>query len=349
MTAQLPSGTNTFVKNHEATGNMVVDFSRNPASFGLAEYCQIVPVKKKAGYYLEMTVEEAGRVLNSDAAEYLWPDGADAPDGSDGTEAFEYKQFLTDRRAYPFRLGSQTVDQADWDIKAQHLRIHGQKAMTARTMAAVTALTTSGNYAASHTSDTASITGASGNWLASTAARQDIKRSLDYAAEQIMLDTLSAIDPEDLMLVLSPGLARQLALTAEIVDMIKQSPDAKHYVSGEGKFSNANAKFGLPPTIHGYKVVVEKTAKTTSRKGATAARSFVMGDSSAAMCARPGGLEGQEGAPSFSTLTCFMLEEFSVETKEDVDNRRVTGRVVEDWDMVMTAPVSGFLFTTTGG
>jgi hypothetical protein len=41
----------------------------------------------------------------------------------------------------------------------------------------------------------------------------------------------------------------------------------------------------------------------------------------------------------------FMLEEMTVETRQDPDNRLTKGRVVEDYATVMTAPVSGFLFT----
>ena len=345
--AQFPSSTNLFIKSHEASGSLIVDFSRDPSKFAVAEYAQIVPVKKPAGLYQVMTVEEAGRVLGADAAEYDWADGADAPDGSDGTESFDYPQFQTRRSAYPYRLGQRTVDNAEWEIAAQHGRIHAQKAMTVRTMRAVTALTTSGNYDATHVSAISggSITGTTGTWAQSTSTRQDIKRSLNHAAELIMLDTLSAIDIDELMVVLSPTLAKEMSVSQEIVDMIKQSSDAKYYVSGEGKFTNKNAKFGLPPTLYGYPIVIENTVRVTSRKGATKARSFVMPASSAVMCSRPGGIDGVAGQPSFSTLTMFMLEEMTVETKQDPDNRLTKGRVVDDYATVMTAPVSGFLFT----
>jgi hypothetical protein len=242
--AQFPSSTNVFIKSHEASGSLIVDFSRDPSTFAVSEYAQIVPVKKPSGLYQVMTVEEAGRVLGADAAEYDWADGADAPDGSDGTESFDYPQFQTRRSAYPYRLGQRTVDNAEWEIAAQHGRIHAQKAMTVRTMRAVTALTTSGNYDSTHVSAISggSITGTTGTWAQSTSTRQDIKRSLNHAAELIMLDTLSAIDIDELMVVISPTLAKEMSVSQEIVDMIKQSSDAKYYVSGEGKFTNKNAK-----------------------------------------------------------------------------------------------------------
>lgn len=345
MVAQFPGSHNTFVPDHAASNKLVVDFSRNPNRFAVNKYTQIVPVKKTVGYYLEMTVEERGRILNTDLSDFAWPDGKDAPEDFDGTEAFEFKAFRTERYKYGFRLGDLTIDQSSWDITAQHAGIKAQQAMTARTQLAVTALTTSGNYASSHRSAVASISGNTGTWAASTTARQDIKRSLNHAANQILLDTLAAVDVNDLIVVVNPTLARAMSECQEIVDHIKGSPDALAQVRGE--LPGRNAMFGLPDQLYGFPICVEATAKVTTRKGASSTtKAYVLGDSTAFMTARPGGLEGLYGAPSFSTCSIFMLEEMTVETKHDDDNRVTKGRVVENYDVVMTAPVSGFLFTS---
>lgn len=344
MVAQFPSAQNTFVKDHAASGNLVVDFSRNPKKFAVNNYTQIVPVDKVAGYYLEMTVEEAGRIINTDLSDFDWPDGAQAPADYDGTESFEWKDFRCNRKKFGFTLGDLTIDQASWDVVAQHSAIKAQQAMTARTQSAITALTTSGNYDASHTSAVASITGNTGTWSASTTARQDIKRSLNYAADLILRDTLAAVDVNDLMIVMSPGCAKDIALSQEVVDHIKGSPDALAQIRGE--LPNDNAIFGLPAKLYGFPVIVEKSVKVTSRKGATKASSYILGDATPFMCARPGGLEGLYGAPSFSTCSMFIQEEMTTETKHDDDNRLTNGRVVETYDTVMTAPVTGFLFTS---
>ena len=58
MAAQYPSASNTFVRDHDATNKMVIDYARNINKFPVNKYAQIIPVKKVAGYYLEMTVEE---------------------------------------------------------------------------------------------------------------------------------------------------------------------------------------------------------------------------------------------------------------------------------------------------
>jgi hypothetical protein len=243
-------------------------------------------------------------------------------------------------------LGDQAIGQADWDVLNQHAAIKAQQAMTARTQKAITALTTAGNYASTHTSAVASISGNTGNWSASTTARQDVKRSLNSAADLILKDTLAAVDVNDLILVMSPTCARKVSECQEIVDHIKGSPEALAQIRGE--LPGENAIFGLPNKLYGFTVVVEKCAKVTSKKGATKAVSYVLTDTTPFMCARPGGLVGVAGAPSFSTCTVFVYEkdEMSVETLDDRVNRRQLISVVDNFDTVMTAPVSGFLFTS---
>lgn len=345
-TVQFPASHNVFVQDHEASGKLVVDFSRNPSEFAVAKYTQIAPVKAVAGYYMEMTVEEAGRILNADLADFAWPDGQEAPSDWDGTESFRFRDFRTRRYKYGAQMGDLTIDQASWDIVAQHSAIKAQQAMTARTQLAVTALTTAGNYDSTHTSAVASISGNTGTWAASTTARQDIRRSLNHAANVIRKDTLGAVKPNQLMVVMSPGCAKEIAESQEIVDYIKGSPDAYAATKGELADQNKNSAYGLPPKLYGYDIIIEDAVKVTSRKGATKATSFVLSDSTPFMCARIGGLEGLYGAPSFSTCTIFMLEEMTTETKKDADNRLTKIRVVENYAVVMTAPVSGFLFTS---
>lgn len=351
MPATFPGSHNTFVPNHEATGKLVVDFSRNPNRFRVNKYAQIVPVKQDIGLYLNITVEEAGRIINTDLSDFVWPDGNDAPSGADGTESFQWLQYRCERYAYAARLGNKAIANATWELIAQHAAVKAQQAMTARTQKAVTLLTTGANWDSTHTAAVSAISGNTGTWAASTTARQDIKRSLNHAANLILKDTLAAVDENDLdnfILVLNPVLAASIAQCQEIVDHVKGSPEALAQVRGE--LPGGNTKWGLPDKLYGYPVVVENAVKTTSKKGATAARSFIWGDTSAAMVCRPGGLVGAAGAPSFSTVTIFVndQEEMVAETKEDTDNKRTNIRVIDGFDVKLTAGVSGFLFTSAG-
>lgn len=343
MTAVYPSAHDVFVKSHDATNKLVVDYSRNANKFAVNRYTQIVPVKKVSGYYLRMTIEEAGRILNTNLRDFIWHDGQPAPEGNEGTESFEYFPYRTTRYTFPVMLGDLTIDQASWDILAQHSRIKAQQAMTGRTQLAITEFTTTGNYAATHVLNVTAITGNTGNWAQSTTARQDIKRSLNTAAEVILDDTLAGVDLNDLMLVINSALASELSLTQEIVDYIKGSPESLAQVRGE--LPGKNTFYGLPDKLYGFPLIVEATRKVTTRKGATTSRSQVLPKATPFMCARPGGLAAVEGGPNFSTVVVLMQEEMTAETKRDDDNRRTKARVVENYDVEMAAPSSGVLFT----
>src|SRR5687768_414570 len=104
MAVGFPSGTNTFVPSFEASGKLVVGFSRNPNTFSVNKYVQVVPVNESVGYYLNLTAEEAARVVNSDLQDFIWPDNNAAPDGNWALESFEFKKFATTRYAFPFAL-----------------------------------------------------------------------------------------------------------------------------------------------------------------------------------------------------------------------------------------------------
>ena len=337
------SGINAYVP--EVQQGLMVSYSRNPNKFPINKYIQIVPVKKQAGYYTKLTRAEAGRVLTSDGRDRLWADGADRPTQSNQTEEHDFVLYGAKRRDFGYAIGKLGQEQAVFDVKAQAAGTAAEKAMRLRTNLMATVMTTYTNYDTGHYSAVASITGNSGKWDESTTARSDIKRSLHYAAELILKDTLNAVQPEDLRLIMSAGAARKIAQTQEIIDYIKGSPDAKSEIRGDGKY----AMFGLPDRLYGYEVVIEDTYKMTSKKGASSNTvTSIFGDTYAVMCSRVGALSDERAseAASFSSFTMFAYEEMSVEEFDDPRNRRIEGHVTENYDMVFTAPASAFLFTS---
>lgn len=339
---------NTYVPSFDASGRYIVGFSRNPASFALAQYAQYVQTQRDVGYYLKLTAQEAARVVSQD--DYIWPDGGMEPQLSGGNESFEFKEFRCERYAYGFNIGWLATQQADWPIVEQHGQIHAAKCMTARTNRAATVLTTAANWATSadpdlsaNHSDTATNLGG-GFWSAGTSTDPNIKQSLDNIAVQINRDTLGVIDGDasKLMLIVNPSVARVMGESAEVHDFIKGSVWARQELDTG---THRNGKYGLPSILYGYQIVVENTVRVTSRKGATLAKGHAFPDNTAVVVSRPGGIEGVYGGPSFSTLTIFCMEEMTVERKDDADNRLTRGRVVENCKEVLTAPASGFLVT----
>jgi len=344
MAAVFPSGSNTFVKDHAATAGMVVNYSRNPDDFDVNKYTQIRPVEKEAGYYLVFTVQEAGRILNANLSDFVWADGQPRPERLGDTESFEFLEYKTKRKEYGFMLGRKAIQQAGFPLQDTLAAIKAQQAMTARTQMVYTALTTAASYDSGHDVDVATeISGNTGNWGQSTTQRQDVKRSLNYGVKTILQATLSVVKPKDLVLVMGPDTAMEVAECQEIVDHVKGSPEAWAQVKGD--LPGANALFGLPNKLYNIPVVVDVTYKVTSHKGATDARSAIWASGTAILLSRPGALVNTGGGPSFSSATVFSYEEMTVETLDDDVNRRTKGSVVDDNTAVMTAPAATFRYT----
>ena len=340
MATGYPSPQGVYIASHEASGSIVTEFSRNPNKFPLNQYCKLVPVTKDSGYYLKLTPDAAMR-LNSSGTEDLWPDGQEASMGDGNLGEHEYDKYSTLRRQFPFTLGQKTVNQASWDIVAAHSRQAAQRAMTRRTQSVNTVLTTSGNWGANTSTATALV---GGTLDTSTNTTMLIQSAFLAVAEAINLATGAVAEIDDIIAIMNPTTARRLAKSPELVETIKQSPYALGQV--QGNVAGQNKKWGLPDHLYGVRLVIENSVKVTSKKGATVARSYIHPTGSILFVTRPEGLVGAEGVPSFATVTLFVYEEMTVETMSDPNNRRVTGRVVDDFATEITAPSSGYLLTS---
>lgn len=338
-------GSSLFIPSHDATNGLVVGFSRNPASFPITKYLKMIPTKKNQGVYLRWGSDDAARVVSDDAREYLWARGADEPHGADETEVGEWVPFVTNRYRFGFSIDDDTPNLSDFPILAAYAAQKAQKAMTVRTMHAHAALTAASW--GTQTATVATITGTGGDdWSKGTKTNPIILNSLNYAAASINLNTLGTVNPGGMTLVINPNLAKKMAASAEIRDYMAQSPFAEKYLTMDGGMSG---RYGLPAVFYDYNIVVENAVRVTSKKKAAPAdadKSFVMGDTVAYLLSRPDGIEGVEGAPNFSTIHMYWYrDEMTVETKADPDARRIKGRVISDYKMVVPSVYSGFRFT----
>ena len=243
---------------------------------------------------------------------------------------------------YGFAIGDLTVQNADWDIVAQHAAVKAQQAMTARTQLAISAL----EGASLPSGNVIDVSGTySSTWAASTTTSKTIRKSLTAAAEKILDNTLAAVDVSDLVVVINSNLAKALAECDEIVDYIKGSPEALAQIRGE--LPGRNVIYGLPNKLFGFELVVEDTRKVTSKRGSTKNVSQILPNDRAYMIARVGGLEGLYGGPNFSSLVCFALRdnEFRVETRRDEDNKRTVGRIIDTICYKVVCPAATVRFT----
>ncbi len=345
MPAVYPSPTSVVVPNIEATNRLIVDFARNINEFPVLRYTQIVPVKSITGLYLRMTVEEAGRILNTDLSEFVWPDGQDAPTGLDSTESFQFETYRSERYAFTVALGERTQEAAQWDIVNQHANIKARQAMTARTQMAAAKIFDTNLYPATHVIDVNAAFGA--KWNQATTSNLVIRKSLNAAVQKVIDDTLGAVQAKDLILLMGDSVARAVAESGEFADYLKGSPDAlgalRYQFKDDSTLPNA---FGLPKRLYGLDVVVDDTRKVTSKKKAASPTiQPVLPSNMAAVISRVGALEAVYSPVAFSTCMFFVKDEMKVETIYDQINKRHLVRVIEDYDCQLVAPATGVLLT----
>ena len=344
MTFQAPGGNNTFIPTFEQKKSLIIDYARKPSSFPVNRYTQVIPNAPTVGLYLNLDIAAAGRI-SAAGLENDWAYGAPRPSGVTGTADHEFLSYVTRRKSFPWTLDQHGAEVAQWDNVERHSRIQQQLAMTHRATRAVAVATTSGNYASANVIDVTTLSGDSSNWGASTVARGTIRKSVNAAVKQIHKVTLGAVKKKDLQLVIGPDAASQISECHEVVDFIAKSPFALASIKGDAMGDNPNVDYDLPKYLFGLELVVEDTVRVTSKPGATFSPSYVLPGATPFITARPGGIEGKYGAPSFSTLTCFAAEEMSIEARTDTWNRLIDGAVTENFVYVMTAPATGVLFT----
>lgn len=341
--ATYPGGSNTFIPNWDASNKMMIEFSRNPKSFAINRYCGMKTVKKELGYYLEATAEEGARVVSED--DYDWADGQDAPEPNEYLESFGWKAYRCHRKAYPFAIGYLASQQADFNVIALHGRVQAMKAMTARSLTGITKLV--GGSWGSNT-DTATNLGG-GLWSASSATNQYILKT--FMEVQIRIDkaTNGVIQPGMLRCVINPNMAKTIRTNPEILDFIKQQGSAGEMIKGTAFFM----KWGIPEYLYGVKMEVDNTVRITSRKGATVVKDYVLANTVAVFVTLtedvdqsvPRTAEAGDALPTFDTLTCFLMEDMTVEEKDDPDNRKTKARIVDHYGFELTAPSTGFYVT----
>jgi len=369
-TLRIASQSNGFIP--ESTGE-VIAYIRRPEMFPLNRYVQYVPAPQPVGVYSLLGRDEMIRIVSD--GEFDFADGDEAPQGVYNQVPFFTQEFACKRRAYPWRLGHIAIETADrgrlWKPKIAHMQMALSKAMTNRSNRVIS-LITGNNYGTSHTATAKVLNGstATGTWSVASSDPAsteylNIWKSLMAAAKTIHLDTNGVVQPTDLRVLVGPDDAIAVSQAPELVDYVKQQPSAVQLV--EGGWDPQYTKWGLPRSYKGFEFVVEdspivdvrpnvagltnvadplhpvEAAVTTGAAG----RHYMWPKGTAIMCSRIGALDGEYGAPSFSTLQVFhyggLLE---VKAFDDPQNERIKGRVQEFYVEKIVSNVSGFRITS---
>ncbi len=332
-------GPNTYVPSYEASG-LLIQYLKDANKFAINSYVGQKKEEKSVGKYLFIDSAEAARFISS--ADFEWPDGSAAnPDtGYTNTSAFQFLDYSCDRKFTPFTIGYLSQQQAAWQIVANEAAIHGARAMTEKTVRALSVLLTGANWG-SNTNTATSLGG--GLWSAATSTNFYIRNTIQAAVEQIILSTYGMVQPSDLTLVVNPHVARLMFATDEVANYVKGSPFSEKYLTdSDGTIAD---RMGMPEYFSGVKLVIENAVKVTTKKGATTSASFAMDGNSALLLCKKDQLVNVGGTSQFNTMTRFYVEDHTVEIKDDPDNRRTVGRIVWNDTYVLTAPASGYLIT----
>jgi hypothetical protein len=361
---------------------VVVGFFKDPAKFPVNSYIQYVPTETKVFLWTQLGRDIPSRIVSD--AEFAWEDGSDAPTGIYNQVPFAVQEGRTFRRAYPWRLGYEAIEQAAtttglWEPEPTHMMSCLSQARTNLTNKVYTLVSNSAAWG-SNTATANTLNGGAGNWVTASDDPSSpnylaIYGSLMGAFRNISLETNSVVEADQLQLVVGPDLAIPMGKSAELNNYVRQTM-AAYDITKLGWDTPQMKKYGLPPEYRGFKIVVDDTTIVTQRPNATGQtvgtpitdqggpqapeapyaqlgspqlqRSFIWQPTSAVLMCRQGALDSTIGGMSYSTVQVYhkggLLQ---VEAFNEPKQRRVEGRVSEDYGVVMTSNVSGYLITAT--
>lgn len=358
-TPRYASATNVFIP--QATGQ-VIAYIRDKSRFKINKYWQTVKSSrtdssgKPVCLYHFLDPDQPVRVVTEQ--EFRWPYGQPRPAHNQHVGNFKIEEVRMERYWYGYNMDELVQDNAeDWNPKAFFDATMANLAMTNATYRCVTLMETAANWGA-NTGTAAALSGVIGaRWDLASSDPSDaqylvIKKTLSQAMINVNLATNGLVQPNEMKLVLSPVTAMAMANTSEIHDYLKGSPFAlaqvKGYVEGQ------NAVWGLPDQLYGVEVIVEDASRCTVRQNAAGTvatvgtdKTYIKGKTSAVLCSRVGGLDGQAGSPSFSTLQRHYFKwDMAVESRRDEWNKIEEAGIVDCFKEVLPAPQSGYLITS---
>lgn len=351
VTPRFPSPSSAFIP--QATGQAIA-YVRDPSRFKVNQYVQIVLAPKPTVLYAVLDPDAPVRMVTDQ--EYNWAPGQPRPKPQGNIGNFQWVEVRVNRRDYGYTVDEQLVETAEgWNPRAFFNAIILSLAMTNLSKRVTDLMETSANWGA-NTASASTLNGGAGSWEGasndeSSAKFLAIKKSLNKAVRNIMLATNGLVQRKDLKLVIAPDTASMMGETAEIHTYLEKSPFAMAQVRGDEP--GDNTQYQMPDAVYGIPVVVEDASRVNVRYSAdgTAAvldteKVFIKDKTKAHLVSRVGGLDGQYGAPSFSTLQRYYYKyEMAVESFHETKDKLYESHVVDQYKEVLAAPQSGHQIT----
>ena len=334
--------------------NQAIALIRQPGQFALMQYVQLVRAPAPVVVYAFLDPDQPIRMVSS--AEFDWPYGQNRPKPTGNLANFKYVEVRVERKWYGYNLARETVENADgFNPEAFHNAIMISIAMTELTQRFVTLYENPSNWGA-NTADANTLNGGAGTWDAASndpnsASFLAIKKSLQKAARNVVLSSNGMIRWKDLIVVLTPDSAEAISQTAEYHTYLEKSMFAQKQLAGDEP--NLNGEWGIGTRLYGLHVVVEDAAIVNTRPDSAGDvavvdtnKIFIRDKTKALLCSRPGGLDGNYGSPSFSTLQRYVNKyEMSVEVRQQEWDRNYESGVVDESKEVLAVPQGGYLIT----
>lgn len=324
----------------DASGHLIVSYSRNPKSFPINNYTAMQVCPGGRGAYLRFDPLSAHRIKPDNK----WAFGVPRPSGYENQLAFSQQNFVTERYSFHTTLDKFGVDVASFDVQKMHTERLAEQAMISRTKITNTVMTTSALYPATHVVDTGTtIAGAPLDQ--GTTANPLLYKALLAAAKLIQDDT-GRVKIGDLSVLINDNTARKLSLTREIREyMMQQADSAKMLEMPKTGYSLAGS-YMLPDFLYRFKIYVEDTRYTSNTPDAVGdVLSPTFPDNTMVVFLREGDLEKSYGASGYTSFTQFIFEDLVAEANVLPYERIVQFAVTDQYTCEMTAPPTAVLYT----
>lgn len=341
------------------TGVMIA-YLRNPALMPYLRYSQFIPAPAINFSYDRLNPDDAVRLV--DVNEPAWAYDDYSPEGRGFNPQIEILTSRIARWAFPWTIGEETTQ--TWSrqngVNPMQIldRIQMNRANLHRAVRVVTAL--SGASWGANTGTPATLLSTPGAFwdLSSGTQRlggapdpnfQVIKRSCLAVKRLLNLGTNGALSGEEMVMVVPPVVALQMAVSGEMFEALKQSVYAKDLTNPVVR------DWGLLPEYGGFKVVVEDTPRcfinqhadgTVADVTVAAQKDYIMNTDTVYFVSRPGGLDSDFGGRNFSTVQIYTKNgEAQVKGKQDAWNELFQGRITTEDSVLVPSVISGYAMT----